>query len=362
VSDGGDRDAVVITSRLREPTTETQFATIPIERSDLALSVSATGRLQASATIEVGAEVSGRIIELPVEANDRVSKGQVLARIDPEPLRSALEQADAQARVARANERVALATKREQRQLASRNTALADQQLISEQVADSALASAARADASYDAAVSSTRLAEASVSHARTQLARATIRSPIDGVVLARKIEPGQTVTAGFTTPVLFKLAEDLGRMTLKLDVDEADVARLRAGQIAGFTVDAFPGRTFESRVRVIRDEPTISQNVVTYEVVLDVENADHSLKPGMTATASIATARRVGVIVVPNAALRFSLLPDLSGIESPRAWLAERGHAPRPHILRLGLSDGTRTEVLSGLEVGDTVVVGWAR
>jgi HlyD family secretion protein len=339
------------------------YVTAAVTRGDLRLVISATGRLQASTTVEVGAEVSGRVTRVPVEANDRVVRGQVLAELDPEQLQAALDQARAQAQVAHANARQARATQLEQRQVATRSAGLAAQQLLARQTLETAEAAAARADAAYEASLASARLADAAVTAARSRLERAVIRAPIDGMVLARLVDLGQTVTAGFSTPVLFKVAEDLAHMTLKVDVDEADIGQARAGQEATFTVDAYPQRVFQSRVTAVRHEPTIAQNVVTYEVLLTVDNADLALRPGMTASASLVVDLRRQVLVVPNAALRFlppgaAPAPETPGVG--RVWVpAASGTGAEPREVKVRASDGTSTELAGdGLAAGTRVIV----
>jgi HlyD family secretion protein len=249
--------------------------------------------------------------------------------------------------VVRAAVRQARAGALQQRQTATRTTHLAEQQLIAAQQQESAEAAAVSAEAALDSAAANEQLAAASLSQARLRLDKAQIRSPIDGVVLARLVESGQTLTAGFATPLLFRIARDLTEMDLRVDVDEADIGRVREGATATFTVDAYPERTFASRVVALRNDAKTVQNVVSYEAVLAVDNRQLLLRPGMTATATIITQQVVAALLVPNAALRFEL-PG-SRVEPPppgwqRVWKA--GAPPRPLLVRVGASDGIHTEV----------------
>jgi HlyD family secretion protein len=342
-----------------------KYRTADVTRGDLRVTITATGTLQATTTVEVGAEVSGRILEMRVDANDRVKKGQVLAVIDPEQLRAAVDQASAQLAAADAAIRQADATRDETRLAAERARTQIKEGLASQKDLEAAVAAASRAEASVSSAVANAALARAALVSAKSKLDKATIVSPIDGVVLSRSMEPGQTVTAGFSTPVLFKIAEDLTRMRLEVDVDEADVGRAREGQEASFTVEAYPSRSFPSRVLLLLNEPKTSSNVVTYKGRLAVDNADRSLRPGMTATATIVADRKPNVVLVPNAALRF--VPPAQGpgpggppgmggakragevVDKDRktVYVVEPTGLRRVAV-RVGATDGTNTELLS--------------
>ncbi|MFO0755387.1 MAG: efflux RND transporter periplasmic adaptor subunit [Byssovorax sp.] len=343
-----------------------RYETAAVAAGDLVVTATATGRVEGLNTVEVGAEVSGRILRVRADYNDRVKKGQVLAEIDPEQLRAAVAQARAQASVARAAIAEARATRAQTRLAADRARAMLKEALSSQASVESAEAAAARAEAAVQSALAQASLAQATLDQAEYKLDRTVIIAPIDGVVLSRLIEPGQTVTAGFTTPVLFKLAEDLTQMTLHVDIDEADIGRVREGLEASFTVDAYADKTFPSRVQSIRNEPKISQNVVTYEGILTVDNAGLLLRPGMTATATIFVETRRGALLVPNAALRFtpkdpakkSTQPPPPDKPGERHAFVLEGGKPRSITLRTGSSDGRSTEVLSGAEPGTQVIV----
>jgi HlyD family secretion protein len=290
----------------------TGYVTSPAQVGDLVETVTATGTLEALDTVQVGSETSGRILDVLVDFNDQVKKGQVLATIDPEQASARADEAAAQLRAARAAVARAQATQAESAQNLKRSRSLMESGLISRQDYDTAQATAQRSQADVASARAQATVAEATLTAARSSLQKTSILSPIDGIVLSRAVEPGQTVAASFQTPVLFTIARDLKDMTLHVQVDEADVGKVREGQPATFTVDAYPQRDFESRVVSLRNVATTEQNVVTYEAVLSVDNSALLLRPGMTATASVVTQRKQGVLLVPNAALRFTP-PDVA-------------------------------------------------
>ena len=302
------------------------YATAPVQRGDLRVTVSATGNLQPTNKVEVGSELSGLVTEVNVDNNDVVAKGDVLARLDTSRLqdsiaqsRAALQSAEAgvaQAQATAQQTQAALARLEEVRQLSGGKVPSAAE-------FDNARAEHARANAAVLTAKAAVAQARAQLSSDETQSSKALIRSPVTGVVLSRQVDPGQTVAASLNAPVLFVIAEDLKRMRLEAKVDEADVGQVSAGQKATFQVDAFPGRTFPARVERIdlganaSDGSTASSStassgsgaVVAYTAVLAVDNSKDILRPGMTATAEIVTSEKRDVLLVPNAALRFS--PD---------------------------------------------------
>jgi HlyD family secretion protein len=333
--------------RCRSPAPAPRLVSAPATRGDLSVTVSATGTIHALTSVDVGAEVSGRILRVHVDYNSHVTQGQLLAEIDPEQLRASVTQAEAQLASARAAVRQARTTAEQQRLLARRTASLAEQQLIAVQQRETADAAAASADAALDGARANETLAAAALIQARSRLDKAQIRSPIDGVVLARLVEPGQTLTAGFATPLLFRIARDLRQMDLRVDVDESDIGRVHEHDVASFVVDAFPNRTFASSVVALRNDAKTVQNVVSYEAVLAVDNAELVLRPGMTATATIVTQRVVAARLVPNAALRF-VPPGVAAEDPPAGWhrVWRAGPSPRAVLIRTGASDGTHTEV----------------
>ncbi len=348
------------------------FELAEARRGDVKVTVTATGTLQAVTTVEVGAEVTGKVLTVRVDANDPVRKGQILAEIDPEQLRAAVDEASAQVMSANASIRLAKATKTETALAAERARQQAAEQLISRRELEAAVAAAERAEASLQSATASATLANAGLKSAQSRLGKTTILSPIDGIVLSRLVEPGATVTAGFTTPVLFKLAQDLTQMRLNVDIDESDIGRVREGLDATFTVDAYPDRTFPSKLYSLRNEPRTTSNVVTYAAVLSVDNAERLLRPGMTCTATVVAETRRDVLVVPNAALRF-VPPGEGGPgadtrktvgiqgdsrEKQRVWILE-GSTPTAVPVRIGATDGVVTEIASGeLQAGAQVLI----
>lgn len=290
----------------RDSQSAPRFRTAKVERGDIRVAISATGSLAALSTIDVGSEVSGRIAEVPVDFNDRVERGQIIARIEPSTFEAQVEQSQATIANARASLRTAQAALRNAELDLGRKRSLSQSRLISRGELDLAIAAHQQAQAQVASAEAQIRQQEAASRNARLNLERTVIRSPVDGVVLVRAIEPGQTVAASLQAPVLFRIAEDLSQMEIVLAVDESDIGQVRPGQSVGFTVDAFPERRFKGEVRQVRLSSTTTSNVVTYPVVVAVDNADQTLLPGMTANAEIEVSRKRGVLTVPNAALRF--------------------------------------------------------
>lgn len=365
-----------------------QYRTEKVLRGDLTVTVSATGTLEPLNQVEVGTEISGIIRSIEVDYNDRVKRGQVLARLDTEKLEAELLQAKAtlearEADLRKAQANLKLAQEKLQQMLRAwelsghRTPSLSD---IETQRAQVEL---------YEAEVLSAKAqveeAKALVKQKESELSKAIIRSPIDGIVLGRHVEVGQTVIASQETPTLFTLAEDLTKMELVLEVDEADIAQVKEGQRAVFTVDAYPDREFEAQVKEVRFYPKTSEGVVTYEVVLSVENPQLLLRPGMTANAEIVVEEVKDALLVPNAALRFRpqaarkeegtrgftsmFLPRFPRRQPEGApalpkgkgqvWILEEGK-PRPIEVRLGPSDGQYTQVISEeLKPGMEVITG---
>ncbi|NWG44971.1 MAG: efflux RND transporter periplasmic adaptor subunit [Alphaproteobacteria bacterium] len=342
------------------------YETAQPARDALVLTVAATGEIRPINEVEVGAEISGLIAEVLVDYNDRVTEGQVLARLDTEQLEARVLSARANLAQARAGVLQAEATVTEARAAQKRTSALAERSIASAQELDVRDAALARAQAGVESAKAVVMVAEAELAVAESNLRKTEIRSPVDGIVLDRRIEPGQTVAASFQTPVLFVLAQDLTQMELHVDIDEADIGRVREGQQARFTVDAFPRETFTAEVTQIRNAPQKVNNVVTYQGILFLHNPGLLLKPGMTADTDIITQTIENALLVPNASLRFTPpteefapLPPAEGEERlGRVWVWRTG-GPEPVPLILGESDGSRTEILKGdLAETDTVLV----
>ena len=343
-----------------------KYQTVPVERGRVVATVTATGVLHPVTQVDVGSEVSGVIKAVNVDFNDHVTKGQVLALLDTDQLRARMLQAKASLASAQAGQRQAAATVHETELNFHRCERLARTQMCSQQDLDQLEATWLRAQAAQAIAIAQVSQATANLEADQTALGKATIVSPIDGIVLNRFVEPGQTVAATFQTPLLFTLAEDLSQMQLKVDVDEADIGRVAQGQSASFTVDAYPQRRFEARVASVRFAPKTIQGVVTYEAVIDFDNSALLLRPGMTATADIVTRTVESVLLVPNAALRFKPAAPAAvpapGTDDPSTrliWIL-RDDTTQPEAVHVGVgeSDGRNTEITSGtLTVGDRVI-----
>ena len=368
-----------------------RFKTQAVSRGDLAVRVTATGTLEPVNQVDVGTEVSGTIESVLVDYNDRVHKGDVLARLDTAQLEARYRQSQAALTLSHARVKDAEATLTETGNKLRRTKDLVAKRLSSPEELDAADASAARAEAALAVARAQVDQAQAEVDANRHVLDKAVIHSPIDGIVLKRQVEPGQTVAASLQTPVLFTIAENLAQMELHVDVDEADVGQVAEGQGAEFTVDAYPDRRFPARIVQVRFAPKTVEGVVTYETLLSVDNAKLLLRPGMTATAEILVAELNDVLLVPNAALRFSppkesggpsaghsrsgggglvgmLLPRRPPTEKhegettkggrQRVWVLRDGR-PEAIEIRTGTTDGILTQVIEGpLEPGMEVLV----
>lgn len=269
-----------------------QYKTIPLERGEIVQTVTANGALGAVQTVTVGSEVSGKIVELLVDFNSTVTNGQMLARLDASTYQRQLEQAQAELESSQASLKLAEANFKRAKELIDLN-------LVSQADYDQVQASLAQAKAAL-------RMKDASLSKVQVDLEKTTIFSPMDGVVISRAVDVGQTVAASLNAPTLFTLAQDLRKMRIEAQISEADVGGVAEGQAVTFTVDAYPAHTFTGTVSQVRFEPVIVQNVVNYIAIVDVDNADLKLRPGMTANASVVTARRDNVLRLPNSALRF--------------------------------------------------------
>jgi HlyD family secretion protein len=374
--------------RPRGPALGARYATEPVTRGTLVVKVSATGNLQPTNKVEVGSELSGIVTHVRCDENDRVKKGQVLAQLDLSKLKDAVTKSRAALAAAEAQVLQARATMEETRAQLGRYRQVAELsggKVPSKSEMAAAEANLARAEANQASARASVTQARANLQSDETNLGKATIRSPIDGVVLTRKVEPGQTVAAALQAPVLFTLAEDLAKMKLQVDIDEADVGHVRVGQTATFTVDAWPGRTYAGTITRVGFGSQTKDNVVSYPTVIAVSNDDLSLRPGMTGTADIVTVTREDVLLVPNAALRFTpaspgapaggppggimgkLMPRPPS-QPPKTSVAVANGRPRVWVLRdgqlsavdvqTGVSNGQITEILGTvLAVGTQVI-----
>jgi len=338
-----------------------RFELALVDHGALRAKVTATGTVNPIKQVQVGSQVSGTIQSLGADYNSVVTPGQLIAQIDPRPFQAAVNQAKANLLAARAKTRQARANAIDARRIANRNAGLARQNLIAQQTADTSEATARAAQAAVDAAAAAEVQAQAALESAQLQLSYTSIVSPIKGTVITRNVDVGQTVAASFQAPTLFLIGEDLTKMQVDTTVAEADVGRLARGMIATFTVDAYPSEEFQGRIREIRNSPQVTQNVVTYNAVVDVDNPDLKLKPGMTANLEVVYAERADAVRVPNAAIRFRPPPEVAKAEVPHGkklvWVQRAGMlAPIP--ITPGASDGTYTEVLDhSLVPGQTVV-----
>lgn len=366
------------------------YETKDVQKGNLTVSVTATGNLEPTNEIDVGIEVSGTVSTVEVDYNDHVAVGQVLARLDVSKLqaqvmklKSSLESAHAMVLKSEAD---AKKTKSDLDRLLQVQK-LSGGKVPSQTDIDAAEASFQSAAADVASAKASVSEAEANLKVQETDLSKAVIRSPVNGIVLTREIEPGQTVAASFQAPTLFTLAEDLTKMELHVDVDEADVGKVKAGQSATFTVDAYPERKFDAQVKSVRYSSQEVSGVITYETILDVENTDLSLRPGMTATADIVVTEVKDAVLVPNAALRFTppstgtakdkkntslvsaLMPHPPRFTATANKTVKNGTHQTIWVLRdgipasvnisVGVSDGSMTEVVSGeIKPGQPIIV----
>ncbi len=361
-----------------------RYTTDEVAKGDLTVQVTATGVLQPLNQVDVGTEISGTVEKVEADFNDHVTKGQILAVLDTEQLSARLRQSQANLALAKASVKEADATLLETRSKLKRTKEMSHKKLVSPEDVDTAQAAYERAVAGLERTKAQVTQAQAQLDSDRSSLDKAVIRSPINGIVLKRQIEPGQTVAASLQTPVLFTLAENLAQMELDVAVDEADVGMVKEKQYAVFKVDAYPNRSFPAQISQVRFAPQTVDGVVTYETVLSVNNEDLSLRPGMTATAEITVQQLKDVLLIPNAALRFTpprnvekkqrtlltaLLPrhpgnntkqvvsDEGSTDQRRIWILRDGKAVAIQV-RTGATDGRLTQVTGGkLEAGMAII-----
>ncbi len=346
-----------------------QYKTAEVLREDLDAMVTATGTVNAVKTVLVGTQVSGTIKELYADYNSEVKVGQLLAQVDPATIQAQVDQAKANLLNAEAGLRKAQAALKDARRSFERNTLLKAKDFIAQSDLDASETSVESASAQLDSAQAQVLQNRAALNQAETNLRYTRILSPVDGTVISRSVDVGQTVAASFQTPTLFTIAEDLTKMQIDTNVDEADIGSIKVGQDVRFNVDAYPDIIFKGKVSAIRNAPNTIQNVVTYDVVVLVENSELKLKPGMTANVSIITSMRKGVLTVPNIALRFRPLEaedDSSATrkkspnskKGPSVWVLD-GKKPRQVMVTTGISDGSSTEIVSGeLKEGQGVII----
>jgi HlyD family secretion protein len=344
---------------------EQQYRLQAVEKGDLIQTVSANGTINPVTLVNVGTQVSGTVKKLYVDFNSKVEKGQVLLELDDALLAAQQKQSLANVQSAAASLELATANEKRMRDLYA-------QEYVSRQELDTAVREKKAAEAQL-------QLARAVVEKDKANLAYSVIRSPVSGVVVDRSVDIGQTVAASLQTPTLFKIAQDLSKMQIDANFAEADIGSIRVGQTARFSVDAFPNRSFHGKVRLIRLNPTTQQNVVTYDAVIDVDNPEQILMPGMTAYVSIAVAERKDALLLPNAALRFKPVnaekqingdkPQRSDGAKPKrdafsgqVYVLRQGKLT-PLAVQLGITDSRNTEVVGGeLKSGDQIVVGDAQ
>jgi len=362
--------------------TATTYETAKVVRTAMTITVQATGQVVPTTQVDVSSEMSGVIRTVNVDNNSLVKKGDVLAELDTVKIKAQLERARASLAAAEARIATAAATAAETSLARDRAAALEKKGISSAQGLEAAQAASDRAAASLKAAEADAAVARADVALEETDLAKSRIVSPVDGIVLKRAAEPGQTVASSLQAPVLFTLAEDLRRMQVEASIDEADIGAVAIGQSASFTVDAYPGRRFPATIESIDYSPTTTENVVTYTAILSVDNAELLLRPGMTTNAEVVVRQIAATLAVPNAALRFEppRQAESTGFSITRLFLmrmprSERSSnkatadgertlyvlddgAPRAVTVRAGDSDGEMTEIVAGeLGEGDPVI-----
>lgn len=328
------------------------FDTAAVAPENIMNSITATGTIEPVTSVTVGTQVSGIVSKLFVDYNSVVKKGQVIAELDKTNLMSQLNTAKTQLATAQSQLNYQTANYKRYKTLFEKGLVAADD--------------FDNAKLSYTQAKEQVASAKEEVQRAQTNLGYATITSPIDGVVLSKSVEEGQTVAASFSTPELFTIAQDLTNMQVVADVDEADIGDVKEGERVTFTVDAYPDDTFEGEVKQVRQEATTTNNVVTYEVVISAPNADLKLKPGLTANVTIYTAERKGVLSVPSKALRFTpqketvgkmKIVDVANAKN-KVWTIE-GNSIVAHKVNIGMTDGTNTQIVGGIAEGTKVITG---
>lgn len=337
-----------------------KYKTEKVVKGDIVASVTATGTVNPVTTVLVGTQVSGTIKHIYVDFNSPVKRGQVVAQIDPATFEAQVEQSRANLSTALANLQRAEATLIDSKRTMERNRVLYSKNLIAKSDLDTTETNYETAKAQVEAAKAQVEQAKASLKVAETNLMYTRIVSPVDGIVISRNVDVGQTVAASFQTPTLFMIAQDLTKMQIDCNVSEADIGRVKTGQTVEFTVDAYPDTVFKGKVFQVRNAPITIQNVVTYDVVVKVGNPDLRLKPGMTANVSMIIEAKRDILKIPNAALRFrpqGLEKDKIPVKGKGVWILENNRPVRKEIVT-GISDGSFTEVISGLKEGDNVIV----
>jgi HlyD family secretion protein len=367
-----------------------RYAAQPVERGNIVVEVSATGTLQPLTQVEISSELSGVVREVMVDENQRVDKGQVLALLDTTRIAAQVERAEANVKAAAARVTEAKVTLKEAEQTFQRTEQLAGRGMVASQALETAEAVRDRAASAVETAEANLAVAEADLKLQQAELAKSTIYAPIDGIVLTRSVNPGQTVAASMSAPVLFVIAENLETMQLNAAIDEADIGQVDKGQQARFTVDAFPARRFDASISDISYASATTEGVVTYQAKLSVDNQELLLRPGMTAAVNIVTREANGVLLAPSSAFRFTppqpqaersfsirdlFMPRFRGPGMRRGaagnaggdggrtvYVLERGKPPERRTVEVGATSGDMTEIVSGLSEGDRVIIGIMR
>ncbi len=344
---------------------EIKYRTEKVARGDIVATVTATGTVNAVTTVLVGTQVSGTIQNIFVDFNSPVKKGQIIALIDPATVEAQVAQARANLLSAKANLEKSEAAFADAKRTMDRSRELLSKNLVARSDLDTAETNHETAKAQVSVSKAQIAQTEAALKIAETNMGYTKILSPVDGVVISRNVDIGQTVAASFQTPTLFTIAQDLTKMQINTNVDEADIGNISVGQDVEFTVDAYPEVNFKGTVSQVRNSPTVVQNVVTYDVVIKVDNPDLKLKPGMTANVSIVLTGKKDILRIPNAALRFS--PDAKDKGRTQGqpkekghgvWVLEDGKAKRVPV-KTGISNGNYTELVSGgISEGQELIV----
>ncbi|MBH0190990.1 MAG: efflux RND transporter periplasmic adaptor subunit [Nitrospira sp.] len=337
-----------------------QYKTALVDRGSIAAIVTATGTVNPVVSVQVGSQVSGKIANLSADFNSVVTKGQVLAQIDQQPYKARVSQARASLKSAKGMLSKASNFAAQRKRERDRMVELRPQAFVSQADLDLAETNYRDALAQVEVAQAQVDQAEATLSSAELDLGYTTIYSPVNGIVISRNIDIGQTVVASFQTPTLFVIAQDLTRMQVNANVSESDIGGVAEGKPAHFRVDAYPRQFFEGTVTQVRNAPISIQNVVTYDVVITVDNRELKLKPGMTANVTIVTAQKDEPLRVPNGALRFRMPNTPIDKKATRVWVLDRNGQPRQVDVTTGISDSLSTEIVNGaLKKGDRVIVG---
>ena len=344
---------------------QVDFVTEKVASANIQSSITATGTIEPVTSVTVGTQVSGIVSKLYVDYNSVVKKGQVIAELDKSNLMSQLNSAKANLQQMQANLRKAQEDLAYQHANFNRYKTLYNKGLVSANDFETARLSYQTASQSVSSVRQQVNAAQEEVKRAQTNLGYATITSPIDGIVLSKSVEEGQTVAASFSTPELFTIAQDLTNMQVVANVDEADIGGVKEGERVTFTVDAYPDETFQGMVKQARQEATTTNNVVTYEVVISAPNANLKLKPGLTANVTIFTAERSGVLSVSSKALRYTPTKEtvghmkiVDGGGKSKVWVIE-GNTIKSVPVNIGMTDGTHTQILSGVSRGQVIVTG---